>query len=195
MGIKVVDGDIYISEKDQLSKLVDADADGTYEGEGPDRDVAVRRQLPRVRLRPALQGRLLLPEPLGLDRPRRRDDRAAGLRRPRHAPEDRQGHGRDRVRRRRPADAARHRLGPGGRDLRHRQPGRLAARQQAHPRPAGQLLQPLHDRPDRPARPLRRPAADAARAVAAAQRDRQLAEPADADPGAARSPGRCGSPT
>jgi PKD repeat protein len=31
MGIKVVDGDIYISEKHQLSKLVDADANGTYE--------------------------------------------------------------------------------------------------------------------------------------------------------------------
>jgi PKD repeat protein len=31
MGIKVVDGDIYISEKHQLSKLVDADADGSYE--------------------------------------------------------------------------------------------------------------------------------------------------------------------
>ena len=121
-------------------------------GEGRDRDVAVRRQLPRVRVRPALQGRLLLPEPVGLDRPRRRDDRAAGLRRSRHAPEDQQGHGRDRVRRRRPAHAARHRLGPGGRDLRHRQPGRLAAGQQADPHPAGQVLQPLHDRPDR-ARP------------------------------------------
>ena len=32
MGIKVVDGDIYVAEKHQLSKLVDADADGTYEG-------------------------------------------------------------------------------------------------------------------------------------------------------------------
>ncbi len=31
MGIKVVDGDIYISEKHQLSKLIDADANGTYE--------------------------------------------------------------------------------------------------------------------------------------------------------------------
>ena len=31
MGIKVVDGEIYISEKHQLSKLVDADANGTYE--------------------------------------------------------------------------------------------------------------------------------------------------------------------
>jgi regulation of enolase protein 1 (concanavalin A-like superfamily) len=31
MGIKVVDGDIYISEKHQLSKLIDADSDGTYE--------------------------------------------------------------------------------------------------------------------------------------------------------------------
>ena len=31
MGIKVVDGDIYVSEKHQLSKLIDADADGTYE--------------------------------------------------------------------------------------------------------------------------------------------------------------------
>ena len=195
MGIKLVDGDLYISEKDQLSKLVDADADGVYEGKDADRDVAVRRQLPRVRVRPALQGRLLLPEPVGLDRPGRRLDRAAGLERPRHAPEDRQGHRRGRVRRRRPAHAARHRLGPRGRDLRHRQPGRLAARQQADPRPAGQVLQPLHDRPGRRARPVRRPAADAARAVAAAQRDRQLAEPADADPGAARSPARCGSPT
>ena len=32
MGIKVVDGAIYISEKHQLSKLVDADANGVYEG-------------------------------------------------------------------------------------------------------------------------------------------------------------------
>jgi hypothetical protein len=32
MGIKVVDGSIYISEKHQLSKLVDADANGVYEG-------------------------------------------------------------------------------------------------------------------------------------------------------------------
>ena len=32
MGIKVVDGDLYVTEKHQLSKLVDADADGTYEG-------------------------------------------------------------------------------------------------------------------------------------------------------------------
>ena len=182
MGIKVVDGDIYISEKHQLSKLLDSDANGVYESKDTDRDVAVRRQLPRVRVRPALQGRLLLPEPLGLDRPRRRVDRAAGLRRSRHPPEDQQGHGRDRVRRRRPAHAARHRLGPGGRDLRHRQPGRLAAGQQADPRPARQVLQPLHDRPDRHARPLRRRAADAAGALAAAQRDRQLAEPADADP-------------
>ena len=31
MGIKVVDGDIYISEKHQLSKLIDADSNGTYE--------------------------------------------------------------------------------------------------------------------------------------------------------------------
>ena len=31
MGIKVVEGDIYVSEKDQLSRLVDAGADGTYE--------------------------------------------------------------------------------------------------------------------------------------------------------------------
>jgi hypothetical protein len=31
MGIKVVDGDIYISEKHQLSKLIDADANGSYE--------------------------------------------------------------------------------------------------------------------------------------------------------------------
>lgn len=31
MGIKVVDGDIYISEKHQLSRLVDADANGIYE--------------------------------------------------------------------------------------------------------------------------------------------------------------------
>jgi PKD repeat protein len=31
MGIKVVDGDIYVSEKHQLSKLIDADANGTYE--------------------------------------------------------------------------------------------------------------------------------------------------------------------
>jgi hypothetical protein len=31
MGIKVVDGDIYISEKHQLSKLIDADSDGIYE--------------------------------------------------------------------------------------------------------------------------------------------------------------------
>ena len=54
--------------------------------------------------------------------------------------------------------------------------------QQADPRPAGQVLQPLHDRPDRPARPLRQPAPDAARRVDPAQRDRQLAEPADADP-------------
>ena len=110
MGIKVVDGEIYISEKHQLSKLVDADANGSTRARRG-RDVAVRRQLPRVRVRPALQGRVL-PEPLGLDRPGRRDDRAAGLRRSRHAPEDQQGHGRDRVRRRRPAHAARHRLGP-----------------------------------------------------------------------------------
>ncbi len=32
MGIKVVDGAIYVSEKHQLSKLVDADANGVYEG-------------------------------------------------------------------------------------------------------------------------------------------------------------------
>ena len=32
MGIKVVDGSIYISEKHQLSKLVDADGNGVYEG-------------------------------------------------------------------------------------------------------------------------------------------------------------------
>ena len=31
MGIKVVDGDIYISEKHQLSKLLDSDANGVYE--------------------------------------------------------------------------------------------------------------------------------------------------------------------
>ena len=31
MGIKVVDGDVYVSEKHQLSKLVDADANGVYE--------------------------------------------------------------------------------------------------------------------------------------------------------------------
>jgi PKD repeat protein len=32
MGIKVVDGDIYVSEKHQLSRLIDADANGVYEG-------------------------------------------------------------------------------------------------------------------------------------------------------------------
>ena len=31
MGIKVVDGDVYVSEKHQLSRLIDADADGVYE--------------------------------------------------------------------------------------------------------------------------------------------------------------------
>ena len=147
-----------------------------------DRDLAVRRQLPRVRLRPPLQGRLLLPQPLRLDRPRRRDDGAAGLARSRDAPEDRQGHGRDRVRRRRAADAARHRLGAGRRDLRHRQSGRLAAREQARPHQARPLLQPLHHRARRLARPLRRSAPDASGAVDAAQRDRELTEPAHADP-------------
>lgn len=32
MGIKVVEGDVYVSEKDQLTRLVDADTDGVYEG-------------------------------------------------------------------------------------------------------------------------------------------------------------------
>src|SRR3712207_7476418 len=47
------------------------------------------RSLPRVRVRPALQGRLLLPEPLGLDRPGRQHDQPAARRRSRHAHQDR----------------------------------------------------------------------------------------------------------
>ena len=74
MGIKVVDGEIYVSEKHQLIKLIDAERQRPLRGQDADRDVAVRRQLPRVRVRPALQGRLLLPEPVGLDQPRRRHD-------------------------------------------------------------------------------------------------------------------------
>ena len=80
--------------------------------------------------------------------------------------------------RRWPAHAERHRLRPRGRDLRQRQPGRLAAGEQDGPDQAGPLLQPLHE----PARPVRRPAGHAARAVDAAERDRQLPD----EPGAAQ---------
>ncbi len=78
-GIKVVDGEIYISEKTGLIKLTDEDAEGVFECREDDRDLPVRRQLPRVRLRHALQGRQVPREPVGLHQPRWRHHRAAGL--------------------------------------------------------------------------------------------------------------------
>ena len=60
--------------------------------------------------------------------------------------------------------------------LRHRQPGRLAAGVEAGADQAGPVLQPLHQ----PGRPVRRQPGDQAGAVAAAERDRQLAEHAGA---------------
>ena len=79
--------------------------------------------------------------------------------------------------RRWPAHAERHRLRPRGRHLRQRQPGCLAAGEQDGPDQAGPLLQPLHE----PARPVRHQAGHAAGPVDAAQRDRQLPD----EPGAA----------
>ena len=195
MGIKVVDGDIYVSEKDRLSKLVDADANGTYEAKDTIATWPFDGNFHEFAFGLLYKdGFFYLNLSVSIDLggattvPQGSDDRGTHLKIAKDT-------GAGRVRRRRPAHAARHRLGAGGRDLRHRQPGRLAAGQQADPHPAGQVLQPLHDRPDREPRPLRRPAADAAGAVDAAQRDRELPEPADADPETARSPGRCGSPT
>ena len=128
MGIKVVDGEIYISEKDQLVKLVNPNANGVYEGktriatwpfDGNFHEFAFGLLYKdgffylNLSVSINLGGATTVPQ---------------GSRRPRHAAEDQQGHGRGRVRRRRPAHAARHRLGSRELDLHHRQPGRLAAR-------------------------------------------------------------------
>ena len=182
MGIKVVDGAVYVAEKDRLSKLLDADANGTYEAKDTIATWPFDGNFHEFAFGLLYKdGFFHLNLSVSIDLggattvPQGSDDRGTHLKIDKDT-------GADRVRRRRTAHAARHRLGPGGRDLRHRQPGRLAAGQQADPPPARQVLQPLHDRPDREPRPLRRRAAHAAGALAAAQRDRQLAEPADADP-------------
>ncbi len=137
----------------------------------PDRgDLAVRRELPRVRLRSALPGRVLLPEPVRGDRPGRGDHRSAAGARPGFDHQGEQGDRRGRPHRRWSAYAQRHRPGPRGGHVRPRQPGRLAALLEAAPHQAGPLLQPLHQ----PLRALRRQAGHQAGAVAAAERDSQL---------------------
>ena len=68
MGLKIVDGIVYVSEKQRLTALVDTNGDEVADQYNTDRHLALRRQLPRVRVRPALPGRVLLPQPVGLHR-------------------------------------------------------------------------------------------------------------------------------
>ena len=74
--MKVVDGIVYVSEKRAADRAASTPT-ATGRRPVPDRrDVAVRRQLPRVRVRPALRRRLLLPRPAQCHQQRRRDDRS-----------------------------------------------------------------------------------------------------------------------
>ena len=119
----------------------------------------------------------LLPEPVGRDQPRRRHHRPAAGGEPRHEhrgqPAHRQGH----LRRRRPAHART--ASAGARTASCSSPTTRAAgcpsSKLVHDR-AGPLLQPLHQS----GRPVRRQPGHPAGAVAAAERDRQLAEHAGA---------------
>ena len=65
MGIAVVDGMVYVSQKHELTELRDTNGDEVARRSAHRGHLAVRRQLPRVRVRPALQGRELLPQPVG----------------------------------------------------------------------------------------------------------------------------------
>ena len=59
-GVAVVDGTTYVSTKAGLDKLVDANGDGFFEGRDRLASWPYANNYPRVRLRPALQGRALL---------------------------------------------------------------------------------------------------------------------------------------
>ena len=171
MGIQVIGDKYYVSEREPAHRAVARHQRRRPDGEEAARDVAQRRQLPRVRLRPDPRRRLLLRRPLQRHQQRRRDHRSAAGHGPGHVHQDQPRDLAGLDRRGRPAHAQRRRLRPRGRHLRQRQPGCLAAGEQDGPDQAGPLLQPLHQ----PARPARHQAGHAARPVDAAQRDRQLA--------------------
>ena len=149
-------------------------------GPRPAGELALREQLPRVRVRPALQGRALLRRAVRRAGPRRADDAAAALAGPR---------ARSRRSTRTPASIEYIAGGlrtPNGINFgserapaRDRQPGRLGSDEQARRDQARRLLQHVHDVPgpghgrQHPG-PLRQPAGHAAGGVDAAQRDREL---------------------
>ena len=130
-------------------------------------DVAVRRQLPRVRLRPAVRRRILLPQPVGGHQPRRRHHRPAARPEPRHRDQDRPETGGSRTW---PAACARRTASAGARTASSSSPTTRAAG--CPPRSwctsSRTVLQPLHQ----PGRPVRRQPVTQPGAVAAAERDR-----------------------
>ena len=145
MGIKVIDGKCYVSERSAADRALGRHQRRRPDGAEAARDVALRRQLPRVRLRPAStttttstsNPSVAINNGGATTDPQPAHDRG-------HAHQDQPHDVAGLDRRRRPAHAERHRLRPRGRHLRQRQPGRLAAGVQAGPDQAGPLLQPLH---------------------------------------------------
>lgn len=172
MGIKHVDGKLYVSQKHELTELNDTNGDevtdqyrrvATWPFGGNFHEFAfgLLHQDGYFYLNLSVSinygGATTDPQPHGEPR------------------DDHQGEQADRrglVRRRWPADPQRHRLGSRGRHLRHRQPGWLASLLEARAHQAGPVLQPPHQS----GRALRLPAGDQAGAVAPAERDSQLAQ-------------------
>ena len=192
MGLKVVDGVVYVSEKQRLTRLVDTNGD-----EVADQYQTVATWPYGGNFHEFAFGLLYEDGYFYLnlsvaDQLRRRDHRPAAGRRT-AAPPSRstRSTGQVDVRRRRPAHPARHRLGPGD--------GIFVTDNQGGWLPASKLVHIKQDRffnhYTNPAGPFDTAPVTAAGAVDAAERDRQLAE----HPGAAAqrpsTPASCSSAT
>ncbi|MCF2435084.1 hypothetical protein LV779_12640 [Streptomyces thinghirensis] len=118
MGIKHVDGKLYVSQKHELTDLNDTDGDEVTDQYRRGGNLAVRRQLPRVRRRLLYQdGFFYLNLSVSINYGGATTDPVA-RRGPRYHQQGEQGHGRGLLRRRRTAHPERHRLRARGRPLR-----------------------------------------------------------------------------
>ena len=174
MGVTVVDGTVYVSEKYGMTVLTPdspADADAflekrtltTWKNGGNFHEFAFGLLHD--------EDYLYVSRSVAINNGGATTEPAAGHRR-RHDAQDRPRDRRHHPGGGRPPHAERHGLGPRRRHVRHGQPGRLAARVQAGPGQAGPVLQPL----PQPRRAVRGRAGHPARPVDPAERDRQLPE-------------------